>query len=58
MPALIETIKSAGLVLIQDMATTKEPNTECRGQGTTGDNVIDGVLRNNSVLSFAKTIDT
>jgi CDK inhibitor PHO81 len=57
-PALVNAIKSQGLVLVTDKSTEPIPASESRNdpfprlaQG------IDGVLRSNGVLRFNETID-
>jgi len=58
-PALIESIKEAGLVLVSDASSS----SSARGQGLTAralsgtQDGIDGVLKSHGVLTFKETID-
>lgn len=62
-PALIESIKEAGLVLVSD-ASLAAPPAEGDRQGATalallgaGPDGIDGILKSHGVMTFKETID-
>lgn len=58
MPALIEAIKSQGLVLVTDKSSEVEPNfTNNREAYTRLPDGIDGVMKHNGVLRFNESID-
>lgn len=53
-PALIESIKVAGLVLVTDMSEEEEELGEREYRMLEG---VDGLLKGNGVLRFNETID-
>ena len=55
-PALVESIKVAGLVLVTDTSSDVEGKDGGRGVYRTPDGV-DGILKRNGVLRFNETID-
>lgn len=55
MPALVEAIKTAGLVLVSDI-TNKQDAHEMSGMNDIPEG-LDGVLENNAVLRFNESID-
>ena len=54
-PALIESIKVAGLVLITDSSQDSAPTSAARGYRMPEG--VDGMLRGNGVLRFNEMID-
>jgi len=54
-PALTETIKEAGLVLVGD--TTDEPRREINAGWTAMPEGVNGTMKSNGVLRFNETID-
>jgi CDK inhibitor PHO81 len=59
-PALIESIKNAGLVLITDISdseTTDNNLMVARPRGESVPNGVDGYLKGNGVLRFNESID-
>ena len=55
-PALIDTIKSAGLVLVSDVSGSAADGEEGRGSKLVSEKV-DGTTRGNGVLVFAESVD-
>lgn len=59
-PALIDAIKTAGLVLITDTSEETPRPTQQSGGGTPSSRIpdgVDGILRANGVLRFNGTVD-
>ena len=61
-PALIEAVKTAGLVLIADLSGSADdmPIDEAgypRGHGVRGFEGVDGTVRGNAVLRFNDSVD-
>lgn len=59
-PALVKSIKVAGLVLVTATSEEEDEESGVRDTGDTGDrglDGVDGVLRRNGVLSFCEMID-
>lgn len=59
-PALIESIKNAGLVLITDISDSEAGNNGlmvARPRGESVPNGVDGYLKGNGVLRFNESID-
>jgi CDK inhibitor PHO81 len=54
-PALIETIKEAGLVLVVD--TTDEPANEDNARWTLMPEGVNGIMKSKGILRFNETID-
>jgi CDK inhibitor PHO81 len=54
-PALIETIKEAGLVLVVD--TTDEPANEDNARWMLMPEGVNGIMKSNGILRFNETID-
>ena len=54
-PALIDTIKSAGLVLVSDVSGSAAEGEE--GRNRLVSDKVDGTIRGNGVLLFAESVD-
>jgi CDK inhibitor PHO81 len=52
-PALVETIKAAGLVLVSDLSGARDGN---QGQSSL-ENGVKGIMKSGGVLTFNETID-
>jgi CDK inhibitor PHO81 len=59
-PALIESIKVAGLVLVSDVSDVDEPPERSNSASSFFHGIpdgLDGVLKTEGVLRFAETVD-
>jgi CDK inhibitor PHO81 len=56
-PKIIESIKTAGLVLISDLTVNSTESAPAKRQGGPPNDGLDGVLRRNGVLKFHESID-
>lgn len=52
-PALIETIKAAGLVLVSDLSDTRDSNSG----SSSLENGVNGIMKTGGILAFNETID-
>ena len=57
MPALIDAVKTAGLVLISDFTHTQADVQDAYMSMQSGPDGLDGLLENNAVLRFSESID-
>jgi len=56
-PKLVESIKTAGLVLISDISGFMPESHKSRVLGPTTDSGVDGTLKGNGVLHFNDSVD-
>lgn len=56
-PALVESVKVAGLVLITDVADTQSGTPIPRSAYHGGSDGLDGILEDNAILRFNESID-
>lgn len=57
MPALIESIKAAGLVLVADVSEESNPVSIGGSRSYSMPDKLDGFLRGDGVLRFNQTVD-
>ena len=56
-PALIDAVKGAGLVLVSDFTHTQADPEDTYMSMQSGPDGLDGILENNAVLRFSESID-
>lgn len=56
-PALVESVKTAGLVLVSDLTHEQADTQMAYMSMQSGPDGLDGMLEDNSVLRFSESID-
>jgi len=56
-PALVEAVKTAGLVLVSDLTHVGTRSEDAYTAMQSGPDALDGMLEDNAVLRFSESID-